>query len=110
MLSKQWLAIVTGVVIPLSAIAQQNPFQYGPADADAPVSAMVYQSVFQHVRESDDERAAPDKQWRAANDAMGKLGGHAGQMKEVGERAVGVPDDGAAGAKQSGGHAEHHRG
>ena len=43
----------------------------------------------------DDDTASPEKKWRAANDEMATLGGHAGHMKD--EAAV-LPPSGEAGS------------
>jgi hypothetical protein len=80
---KQCLAIVALASVPFAAVAQPKQSQYQPTDANAPVSAMGYESAFKNYRASDDEGESPDKVWRPANEEMGKLGGHAGQMKDV---------------------------
>ena len=82
MSSKQWLALAAWVFMPFAATAQQKQVQLHPADANAPVSAIGYVSAFKTYRASHDESATPDKLWRAANEEMGRLGGHAGHMKE----------------------------
>lgn len=81
MSTKQWLAVAAWALLPMAASAQQEQANYNPADANAPVNAMPYESAFKSFRSSSDEQATPDKVWRTANDEMGKLGGHAGHMK-----------------------------
>ncbi|HEU0200048.1 MAG TPA: hypothetical protein VFR86_06390 [Burkholderiaceae bacterium] len=45
-----------------------------------PTAAPLYRSVFDSYRPWRDESAA---EWRKANDEMGRLGGHAGQLRDT---------------------------
>ncbi|KRB88948.1 hypothetical protein [Noviherbaspirillum sp. Root189] len=81
MSSKQWLAVVAWVVVPMTATAQQKQAQFAPTDANAPITSMGYESAFKGYRASGDEEKTPDKVWRSANEEMGRLGGHVGQIK-----------------------------
>lgn len=81
MSSKQWLAAVAWVVVPMTATAQQKQAPFAPTDANA-TTAIGYESAFKGYRASRDEEKTPDKVWRSANEEMGRLGGHAGQMKD----------------------------
>ena len=76
-----WFAVATLAVAPLAAIAQQAQQQSNPADANAPVPASGYVSAFQDYRSALEEQASPDKTWRAANDEVGRLKGHAGHIR-----------------------------
>lgn len=66
--------------LPLAAIAQQHA-AYSPDDPSAPTGNLRYESAFTNYRAESDVPSSPDKGWRAANDAMGKLGGHAGHVR-----------------------------
>jgi hypothetical protein len=77
-----WLAIATLASIPFAAFAQQEHSPTDPAHASATVPASTYLSAFTNYQSIKDEQASPDKTWRAANDAAGKLKGHAGHMKD----------------------------
>ena len=78
---KQRLAVAALVCLPVAATAQHHS-KHSPADAAAPVAASAYESAFKNYRASDVGSETPDKVWRRANDDMGQLGGHAGQMKD----------------------------
>ncbi|RJG03504.1 hypothetical protein D3878_19465 [Noviherbaspirillum sedimenti] len=67
--------------LPFAAIAQQTPQKPDPLAANAPVPASTYVSAFKNYQAAADEQATPDKAWRAANDEVAKLGGHAGHIK-----------------------------
>lgn len=83
MFIKQWIAIgvLASALLPFAATAQQKTQQPSPLDANAPVSASTYVSAFKNYQAASDEEVSPDKAWRAANDEVGKLGGHAGHIK-----------------------------
>ncbi|RJF98164.1 hypothetical protein [Noviherbaspirillum saxi] len=106
MSSKQWLAIAAWVFVPIAATAQQKQTQYAPTDPNAPVTTIGYESAFKSYRASSDDAETPDKVWRSANDEMGKLGGHVGQMKG----SPGTPATPRASgnkAPEQGGNADH---
>jgi hypothetical protein len=63
--------------------------QWNPADPGAPAGAFRYESAFDNYRAATAE-SQPVKAWRSANDEMGKLGGHAGHMKEAAGQAATV--------------------
>lgn len=110
MSSKQWLALAAWVLIPVAASAQQKQSEPNPLDASAPVSALTYESAFKDFRASSDEAPSPDKVWRRANDEMGQIGGHAGQMKATGPGSQATPKVDNAAPKQGGAvdHSKHH--
>ena len=68
-------------ILSLHAFAQEKPKKH-PSDADAPPTAFTYQSAFERYRPPPEPQETPDKLWRAANDEMGKLGGHMGHIKD----------------------------
>jgi hypothetical protein len=110
MSSKQWLAVVAWVVVPMTATAQQKHPQFAPTDANAPITNIGYESAFKGYRASGDEEKTPDKVWRSANEEMGRLGGHAGQMKNsASQPAVTHGADAEVPVQGStGGHRTHH--
>jgi hypothetical protein len=71
-------------MLPPAASAQQPLQQPDPADANAPVPASGYVSAFKNYRAAADEKASPDKVWRAANEEVQSQGEHAGHMKDPG--------------------------
>lgn len=110
MSSRQWLALAAWVLVPVAAVAQEKQTQVVPTDAAAPVTAITYESAFKGYRSLTDDGNTPDKVWRSANQEMGKLGGHAGQMKDgVGQPAetsgAALPAPAQGGAVD---HSKHH--
>jgi Cu(I)/Ag(I) efflux system periplasmic protein CusF len=65
------------------ASAQDNGKPGDPANPAETVSGPAYQSAFSDYQAARESTVAPDKIWRAANDEMARLGGHAGQTKEA---------------------------
>ena len=76
----RWSAIFALALAPLAAVAQDKPTQAEPADPAAAVPASRYESAFHNYRAFVDSNEPPAKAWRAANDEMGRLGGHMGQI------------------------------
>lgn len=99
MSSKQWLVVAAWVFLPLAASAQQKQPEFSPLDPSAPVNATRYESAFQTYRPASDESQTPDKVWRAVNDEVEKLGGHAGYMKDSGSQPSAPSNGNNAGAK-----------
>ena len=101
-------AFVHGVLLaafgaPFAAHAQQSSPAHNPADPAAPVPALVYVSAFQDAPRPADAGQAPDKVWRAANDALVAApdhGGHAGHGASPPAQKT-APQPAAA-------HANHH--
>jgi hypothetical protein len=79
---KQWLAVGVLASMPYAASAQPSAQQPDPHDANATVSASGYESAFKNYQAAADEQESPNNAWRAANDEVAKLGGHAGHMKD----------------------------
>jgi hypothetical protein len=77
-----WLTAAALASLPFAAIAEQKHHQADPTDASAAVPASGYESAFKNYRAAADEQESPEKVWRAANDEMGKVGGHAGHIKD----------------------------
>jgi hypothetical protein len=88
MLSRKWLALAAWVSLPLAATAQHDPASSLPEHAKTHIGTLSYESVFDHYRALGEESETPDLAWRAANDDMASLGGHAGHMKNTPAPAV----------------------
>ena len=73
-------------VLPLAAAAQSQP---APQEAQASVPATTYRSAYTGYRPAAEDEATPDQTWRAANDKVGKAGGHMGMMKMEGHKMEG---------------------
>jgi hypothetical protein len=64
---------------PLVALAQQTLPVPDPADPNAAVRPIVYESAFARpAQPAQDAQPTPDKVWRAANDSLAAPSGHAG--------------------------------
>lgn len=83
---KYWLTSLAW--LPLAAGAQQAIQAADPADARATVPPLRYESAFNDYRGVPDEEKTPDHHWRAVNDAVRNLGGHAGHLKAGGSTAA----------------------
>jgi hypothetical protein len=77
-----WLIVAALASVPFAAVAQQIQNHAGPSDANAPIPASTYESAFKNYKPAADEQEPPDKRWRAANDEVRKLGGHAGHVED----------------------------
>lgn len=78
---EQCLAIGVLASLPFAAIAQPAPQKADPLSATATAPESAYVSAFKDYRAATDEQATPDKAWRAANDEVARLGGHAGHVR-----------------------------
>lgn len=79
-----WLTVAALASLPLAAMGQQHQQNHrsaNPVDANAGIPASSYESVFKNYQAAADEQESPDKTWRAANEEVAKLGGHAGHIK-----------------------------
>ena len=94
MTPKKWLAVSAIALLPFAAAAQNALPQPDPLDPDVSVQASTYQSAFLNYRTIGEETGAPDQAWRSANDEMGRLGGHAGHLKD---EPAASPPSGAVG-------------
>lgn len=77
----RWLAFAAISVAPAVYAAQNQTAISDPADPAGAATSFRYESVFSGYSSADKEDTAPDKVWRSANEEMGRLGGHAGHMK-----------------------------
>lgn len=82
MLYLTWFAALAMAIAPFAATAQQRPSQADPSDPAIAVAPLRYESAFHSGPLAEEADTTPDQVWRAANDEMGKLGGHSGHMKQ----------------------------
>lgn len=101
MQKKQWLASACLALMPLAVIGQPQHAETHPADARIDVPAPRYESVFQAYRSVSDDDTTPDTVWRAINDQVREIGGHAGHVKD--SNAAATPD-----SVKHGKHHQHH--
>ncbi len=76
-----WTIVAALALPPLAVTAQQTQPLLDPADANAPVQASGYVSAFKDYRTAADEKASPDKLWRAANEQVQREGEQGASMK-----------------------------
>jgi len=81
------LAIAALATFPLTGVAAQNNEMLDASDAAAEVVVAPYESAFEGYRSWQDIKMSPVQGWRAANDEMARVGGHAGQIKDVSDAA-----------------------
>ncbi|KAB8065023.1 hypothetical protein [Janthinobacterium violaceinigrum] len=95
------LALAAGVALPALAASAASPAAAmpspsAPQEAQAAVPATTFRSAFSGYRPAADDEATPDQAWRAANDKVGKAGGHMGMMKMEGHKMQGHKMEGHA--------------
>ncbi len=78
-----WMAIAALAILPLAVSAQDKPKPADPTNPAAAVAPLLYESAFAGYQTSSEPEQSPDKNWRAINDEMSRLGGHAGHTKEA---------------------------
>lgn len=74
--------MAAALALPLAACVQPTAPRPDAAAANTAVPASGYRSVFEHYRAAGNEQTPPAQVWRAANDEVARLGGHAGHSKE----------------------------
>ena len=82
------LAIAAFATFPLTGVAAQNNEMLDASDAAAEVVVAPYESAFEGYRSWQDIKLSPALGWRAANDEMARVGGHAGQIKDMPDEAL----------------------
>lgn len=97
----RWMAIAMLVAAPIAATAQENSRAKDPTDPTAAAVPARYESAFGRYQPLVESEESPVQAWRAANDEMGKLGGHAGHMNRA-EAGGGPPDTPASGQAHHG--------
>jgi hypothetical protein len=71
-------AVLLLAALPQVSIAAER--RADPADPDAPVPSLSYQSAFSAYRKAG---AGEPRDWRGANDAVREAGGHAGALQDA---------------------------
>lgn len=99
-----WPMAAALAFLPAAAIAQQAQ-QLDPTDANAPVPASGYISVFENYRPAAEDQVSPVEVWRAANEEVVRSNPHAGHTLMPGMQAQ--PAAQQSGSIQSGPHAGH---
>ena len=82
------VAFVALATLSTTVVAAEHHQPPDPTDPAAIVPVAPYESAFagyKILRESSD---SPAKAWRDANDEMGRIGGHAGQIKDAADQAM----------------------
>ena len=87
MLFPRLLAFAALAIFPLTGFAAQNNEMLDASDAAAEVVVAPYESAFEGYRSWQDIKMSPVQGWRAANDEMARVGGHAGQIKDMPDEA-----------------------
>ena len=87
MLFPRLLTVAALAIFPLTGVAAQDNEMLDAADAAAEVVVAPYESAFEGYRSWQDIKVSPVLGWRAANDEMARIGGHAGQIKDVSDTA-----------------------
>ena len=82
------LAIAALATFPLTGVAAQNNETLDASNPSAEVVVAPYESAFEGYRSWQDIKVSPVLGWRAANDEMARIGGHAGQIKDVSDAAA----------------------
>ncbi|CAN5673203.1 hypothetical protein BH11PSE12_BH11PSE12_27090 [soil metagenome] len=67
----------------IHATSENTNGKKDPADATKGVANPVYESAFEDYQAWHEITETPGQRWRAANDEMGRLGGHAGQLRDA---------------------------
>ena len=102
-----WSIAAALAMLPAAAIAQQSQ-QVGPTDANAPVPASGYVSVFENYRPAADDQVSPVEVWRAANEEVARSDPHAGHMAKPGMQAQpAAQQSGSAQPDPHAGHGKH---
>ena len=94
---------VAGIVValPLIVSAQGDGKRADPLNPAAQATPPAYRSAFADYQPLQEAGETPDVIWRAANDEVGRVGGHVGVLKDD------VPQAGAAREEQEAPSARH---
>lgn len=87
----RWMAIATLVVAPVAVAAEENTRPMDPSNPAAKSASFAYESALSSYWSMPADEEAPKNVWRAANDEMAGLGGHAGHLKGAAGAASPVP-------------------
>lgn len=104
MIPPRWITVAVLATAFTTAAAQEKYERQDPSDPSASRGPFSYQSTLENYQQVADEAESPDKGWRAANDEMKALGGHAGHIKTT----SGSPSESSQGEPMPGGHGMDH--
>ena len=91
--------------MPLLASAQPSGKRPDPLDPGSEKATAIYQSAFAGYQALQEAAEPADAQWRAVNDEVARVGGHAGIFRDAPQTPV--PDK--AEESRHGGHTMHHK-
>ncbi len=80
---KKWRYAATATVMMACAALASAADIGAPDDPSQKQATPTYKSAFTDYRSAADEKQTPVQLWRSANDEMGRLKGHAGQIRET---------------------------
>lgn len=108
----RWMAFAMLVAAPIAVVAQENTRPMDPSNPAAKSASFAYESALSGYRPMPEEDEAPKNVWRAANDEMAGLGGHAGHLEDASGAASPSPQSGSTPAAPKAdtmpaGHAGH---
>lgn len=81
MLQLSWLALAAIALAPAAHAASGASPTTDPSQPSAPTTVFQYESVIKTYQTAPQDDATPGQTWRAANEEVGRIGGHAGYMK-----------------------------
>jgi hypothetical protein len=111
MLFVRWMAIAMLVAAPVAVAAQENSTPKDPVSPAAAASPLQYKSAFAGYRPMPEQQEVDSKVWRAANQEMADLGGHAGHIQADAASAPGhLETDNAPASTSANGSPAHHGG
>jgi hypothetical protein len=82
------VAFVALATLSTTVVAAENHQPPDPTDPAAIVPVVPYESAFVGHKTLRESSESPAKVWRDANDEMGRIGGHAGQIKDAVDQAT----------------------
>jgi hypothetical protein len=88
------LSALLMAALPLAAVAQVPS---SVADPNAAVAPVEYASVFERYQPTAEAGDAPTSVWRAANEEVARIGGHAGYLRAAQETQAGASMEGPGG-------------
>lgn len=105
----RWMAIAMLVTAPVAVAVQENSTPKNPVNPAAAASPLQYKSAFSVYRPMPEQQEVDITVWRAANQEMAVLGGHAGHIKADAASAPGNSEtDNAPASSSANGLPAHH--
>lgn len=88
--------IGAAMLLPAFASAENAHLARDPSDPADKGSIPAYQSAFATYQSLQESAEAPDARWRAHNEEVARIGGHAGVLKDAAPSRSAVPAKAAA--------------